>query len=387
MVKQSCVSTKERSASVMPACAERPPPRFRAALELDDVALRHRQEILRVGRGAEGDGARHAQRRLGVGDHDGRRAVRDERAIGALQRAGDEGVLVALRAAEFEAEILAHLRIRVADAVLVVLGGDHRERVGLVAVALEIEARDLAEDAGEARRRVAVLRQVGGLQEVPADLGPGRRRHLLDADDEHRAGAPRLDRLDRLMHRGRAGGAGILDAGRRLEAEGVARLEHQGGREVLRREAGVEVAEHDLVDVLRPDPGMVERLAAHAHDEALDGLRRPASRRACGPSRRCRRSSDVIPGSEWQICANHAPAAPRRASRIGGAAPRSAHGPGPSACGGEQERHAGDDERHARRSRAGSFPATGTSATRPAPSRPRRARACGHWRRSSARSR
>ena len=75
------------------------------------------------------------------------------------------------------------------------------------------------------------------------------------------------------MHGGGAGGAGVLDTRRRLEAEQVGGLQHQPGREVLRREAAVEVAEHDLVDVLRPDLGMGERLGGDAHDQALDGLR------------------------------------------------------------------------------------------------------------------
>ena len=52
--------------------------------------------------------------------------------------------------AELEAEILAKLRIGILDAVPVVLGGDPRERLGAVAVALEIEAGDAPENAGEA---------------------------------------------------------------------------------------------------------------------------------------------------------------------------------------------------------------------------------------------
>jgi len=59
-------------------------------------------------------------------------------------------VLVGDSAAEFVAEIAAHLGHRVGDAVLVVLRGDPRQRIGLVAVALEIFLGDLAEDAGEA---------------------------------------------------------------------------------------------------------------------------------------------------------------------------------------------------------------------------------------------
>ena len=102
--------------------------------------------------------------------------------------------------------------------------------------------------------------------------GPGRRRHLLDADHQHGPGALGLDRLDRLMDRGRSGRAGVLDPGRGLEAELVARLEDQGGGEILRREAAVEMAQHDLVHVLGADPRMVERLVGDAHDQAFDRL-------------------------------------------------------------------------------------------------------------------
>jgi hypothetical protein len=39
------------------------------------------------------------------------------------------------------------------------------------------------------------------------------------------------------LHRRRAGGAGVLDAGRRLEAQRrIGRLQHEGGGEVLGRE-------------------------------------------------------------------------------------------------------------------------------------------------------
>src|SRR5262249_32669459 len=118
-----------------------------AALEFQDVALRHGQEILRMGARPEGDGAAHGERGPDIRDDESGRAVRDKRAIGALQRARDERILLALGAAEIVAEILAQLRIRIVDAVLVVLRRDEGERVRLVAVALEIAARDLPEDA------------------------------------------------------------------------------------------------------------------------------------------------------------------------------------------------------------------------------------------------
>ena len=55
MVKQSCVSTNERSLSAMPACGQRALPGLGAAFELEDVALRHRQEVLHVRGRAERD--------------------------------------------------------------------------------------------------------------------------------------------------------------------------------------------------------------------------------------------------------------------------------------------------------------------------------------------
>src|ERR1700721_3073292 len=53
------------------------------------------------------------------------------------------------------------------------------------------------------------------------------------------------------MHGGGAGGAGILDARRRFEAQVGRGLQHQRSGKILRREAGIEVAEHNLVDVAR----------------------------------------------------------------------------------------------------------------------------------------
>ncbi len=260
------------------------PPGFRAALELDDVALRHGQEILRMGGGPEGDRALHPKRRFGIGKDQRGGAIGDERAIGALQGTCDVGVLLALGAAELEAQILAHLRVRIVDAVLVVLGGDHRQRIGLIAMALEVGARDLAEHAGEPARRATVLGQIGGLEKNVADLRPRRLRHLLDADHQHGLGALGLDGLDRLMHGGRSRRAGILDAGRRLEAELVIGLEDQGGGEILSGEAAVEMAEDHLVDVLRPKARVIQRLVGDADDQALDGLGVELAEGSMGPA-------------------------------------------------------------------------------------------------------
>ena len=106
-------------------------------------------------------------------------------------------------------------------AVAVVLGGDGGQRVRLVAVALEVGLGDVPEDAGEAALDLALLLEIGGLQQGLADRGARQLGHLLDADHEHEArlARPAID-FRPSMDRGRAGGAGVLDAGRGLEAEG-----------------------------------------------------------------------------------------------------------------------------------------------------------------------
>ena len=71
------------------------------------------------------------------------------------------------------------------------------------------------------------------------------------------------------MDRGRAGGAGVLDPGRGLEAQGRVGLEHQRAGEVLGDEAAVEVAEPDLVDVGRGEAGIGDGGGCSLDDQAL----------------------------------------------------------------------------------------------------------------------
>ncbi len=198
-----------------------------AAFEQQDVALRHRQKILGVRGGPDVDGLAHGFRGFGIGQHQRRGAVRNQRAIGALQGSGHERVLLAFGAAEFIAKVLAQLGVGIGDAVLVVLGGDHRQRVGLVAVFLEIALRDLAEHAGETPGGVAVFRQIRRAQQVAADLGCGRAGHLLDADHQHDLRGTGGNGPDALMHRRRAGRAGVLDPRGRLEPQLRIGLQHQ----------------------------------------------------------------------------------------------------------------------------------------------------------------
>jgi hypothetical protein len=109
---------------------------------------------------------------------------------------------------------------------------------------------------------------------MSADLRTGCRGHLLDAHDQRDARRAGIDRLDALMDRGRAGRAGVLHAGGAFEAQFGRGLQHQRRGEILRREAGVEMPEHDLVDVGRRDPGTGHGLPRDAHDQAFDRFAR-----------------------------------------------------------------------------------------------------------------
>ena len=152
-------------------------------------------------RGAERDCFLHLQRRLDIGQNDRGGAVGNQRAVRALQRPRDERVLFALGAAELESQILAQLRKWIADAVLVVLRRDHRQRIGLVPIFLEVRRRDLAEDACEAALDVGFVFDIRCLQQVAPDLRAWRRGHLLDANHQHDACGFRLQRAQSLMDR------------------------------------------------------------------------------------------------------------------------------------------------------------------------------------------
>jgi hypothetical protein len=134
---------------------------------------------------------------------------------------------------------------------------------------LEILLGDPAEDPGEAAFDLAFLLQVGGLEQHPADLRPRDAGHLFHADHQDEAGFFRLDGLQPLVDRRRARGAGVLDVGRRLEAQAIVELQHQGSGKALRRKALVEGAEQDLVDLPGADPGVVQRLGRHLADEGF----------------------------------------------------------------------------------------------------------------------
>ena len=239
------------------------------ALERDRVAHRQGQHVVDMAAGAEGDRAVQRQRRFGIGHHQSRRAVRHQRAIGAAQRAGHQRVLVGNSVAEVEAEILAHVGIGVAHAVDVVFGRDHRQLFAAVAVALEIGLRDAPENAGKACVALLLLAVAGGQQNV-AHLRVGRRRHLLRADDERDASAPRLDEIQRAVERGAAGGASVLVMGGGDVRQFRHGRRHQRAFKSLPRKTVVEDADRDGIDIAGRDAGMGQRLARDPAHQALD---------------------------------------------------------------------------------------------------------------------
>jgi hypothetical protein len=86
------------------------------------------------------------------------------------------------------------------------------------------------------------------------------------------------------MHRGRTGGAGILHPQRPFEAQIRRGLQHQRGGEVLRRKSGIEVPEHDLVDLAGRDAGIGQSFVGDTHDQALHRLAVETPERGMRPS-------------------------------------------------------------------------------------------------------
>ena len=158
--------------------------------------LRHRQEVLHLRGGAEGDGPAACRSAVSASASTSA-AAPSETSEQSVRFSGPatKGFFSLSCAAELEAEVLAHLRVGVVDAVAVVLGGDHRQRVGLVAVALEIGAarscRRRRRSRPACRPPPAGRRPSAGCRPIS---GAGVRRHLLDADHQHDARRARLDR-------------------------------------------------------------------------------------------------------------------------------------------------------------------------------------------------
>ena len=170
-----------------------------------------------------------------------------------------------------------------------VFGGNHRQRIALVTVTLEIAGGDIAEHAGETVGRIALFGQIGGPQQRLADFRPRCSGHLFDADHQHDAGGFGIDGFNGLMHGGAAGGAGIFNTGRRFETQIVGGLQHEAGGEILRREARTEMAQHDLVDIRGLQTRMIQRFARDADNQAFDADRIQLSKRRMRPTHNCSR--------------------------------------------------------------------------------------------------
>ena len=98
-------------------------------VKADDVARGDGQVFIHLHRGAEAHRLAHGARCILIRQHQRRRAIGYQRAIGALQGPRHIGVFFAFVAAEIKAEILAHLRPRIVHPILVVLGRDHGQRI------------------------------------------------------------------------------------------------------------------------------------------------------------------------------------------------------------------------------------------------------------------
>src|SRR6185437_12575270 len=208
----------------------------------------------------------------------------NQRTIGPLQRPRHEGVLLAFGTAKVVTEILAHLRVRITDAVFVIFGGNHGQRIGLIAPFLEIEPGDLAKYSGKAAVYIGLLPHVGGLQQVPPDLRRWRHSHLFDAYNEYDTRCASLDRLDPLMDRGGARGTCIFDPGRTLKAQLGRSLQDQRGGKILRGKSRIKVPEHDLVDILGANPRVRKGSAGDPYNQALNGLAGKLTERRMGPT-------------------------------------------------------------------------------------------------------
>src|SRR6476469_8127059 len=109
---------------------------------------------------AKGDGLFQSKCGLYIREHDGRGAIRYERTVGTFKRTCHEGILFTLCPAEIVTQVLAHLSVGIADAVLVILGSDRGQRVRLIAPFLEISPGDLAENSCKANVDIRLLAKI-----------------------------------------------------------------------------------------------------------------------------------------------------------------------------------------------------------------------------------
>ena len=86
---------------------------------------------------------------------------------------------------------------------------------------LEIGGGNFTKHACKPIGRIAVFRQIGGAQQRFADFRTGCCGHLLDTHHQSDFGSARSNGFERLMHRRRTGGAGILNPRGGFEAQSV----------------------------------------------------------------------------------------------------------------------------------------------------------------------
>ena len=125
--------------------------------------------------------------------------------------------------------------------------------------------------------------------------GVRRGGHLLGPHHQGEAAAPGGQEVARAIDGGGAGGAGVLEPRRRLEAQRRDRLQDHRAREVLLGEAVVEQADEAGVDLLGRDR---RHPRSPRRRRGRSGFRRPglpACRTGCAPSRRCRLRSSRSP--------------------------------------------------------------------------------------------
>ena len=194
IVKQSCELDERRDQPLSHPDASNARPRLARAVELRDVAPPDRQEVIGLHPARNRTRHAHGLRRLLVRHGPWRqpRLIPGSNRIASV--AAQHTDCARYRIAEVEAQILAHMRVRVVHAVLWFFAAIIAN-LGFVAVALEIALRDAAEHAREACGNVGFLLLVAGTSAgcrrppCPASPSSSRRRSPARTDPAQRRGS------------------------------------------------------------------------------------------------------------------------------------------------------------------------------------------------------
>ncbi len=206
-------------------------------------------------------------------------------------------------AAEVVSEVLAELGQRIGDTVAVVLRGDAGQRVGLVAVALEVPVWPFARRCRRSRSRCRP--PPSGTRHsirISATCGTLDFGHFLGPDHQHEPCTTGGDRVESLVDRRGSGGAGVLHPCRGLESQTVGDLERHRGQEALADESAAIVAQVDLVDVLRLESCVFDGVPRDSRDQRFDALRVQLAERRMGPALRCILSCQILPRRPCRSC-------------------------------------------------------------------------------------